>query len=111
VASTILKRAGAIARIRLSVRDVVKDLYGHGWIAVKPPPWRDGDVVTWRSYDRDGDGRRDPDTHIGIVLIQGGTPYVVDNSTSQRRVVKRELGALPYPVSRVMRKRDENASS
>lgn len=111
VASTILRRAGAIQRIRLSVRDVVKDLYGHGWQGVKPPPWKDGDVVTWRSYDRTGDGVTDPDTHIGIVLMQGGTPYVVDNSTSQRRVVKRELKALPYPVSRVMRKGDGDAAN
>lgn len=104
VASTILKQAGAVKHVRLSVRDVVRDLYGHGWEPVKPPPYKDGDVITWKTYDRDGDGRKDPDTHIGVVLRRGGTTYVVDNSTRQRRVVMRELAAMPYPVSRVMRK-------
>ncbi|MBI2943103.1 MAG: hypothetical protein HYY25_02775 [Candidatus Wallbacteria bacterium] len=103
VVSTILQEAGAMSGVRLGVLDVLSDLRGRGWGDVQPPPWADGDVVTWATYDRDGDGSIDPDTHIGIVRIIDGVPYAVNNSSSQRMPVQRELASLPWRTSHVLR--------
>ena len=74
-----------------------------GWGNVSPPPWKNGDVVTWKTYDRDGDGVKDPDTHIGIVQIVNGVPYAVNNSSSQHKPVKVELASYPPRISHVLR--------
>lgn len=103
VVSTILREAGAMSQVRLGVLDVLSDLRGSGWADVSPPPWQDGDVVTWSTYDRDGDGQKDPDTHIGIIRMIDGTPYAVNNSSSQRMPVQRELASLPWRWNHVLR--------
>ncbi len=104
VATTILKNAGAASRVVLGVLSALGDMRKAGWGEVKPPPYRDGDVITWATYDRSGNGRIDPDTHIGVIVMEGGTPYAVHNSSSRRKPIKQELASMNYRVSRVMRK-------
>ncbi len=103
VVSQALKNAGAISRVSLGVLTVLADLRKTGWSDIKPPPWKDGDVITWSTYDRNGDGRKDPDTHIGIIQVVNGRPFAVNNSSSRRRPVKVELSAMPRSVSHVLR--------
>jgi hypothetical protein len=106
VVSSILRAAGVMKNIMLSCRQVIADLLRRGWEQVKPPPYKDGDVITWATYDYTGDGRIDPDTHIGIIDKQGGTTYAINNSSSRRHPVKVELSAMNYRISRVLRKKD-----
>ncbi len=105
VVSSILRAAGVVKSIMISCRQVIADLLRRGWEQVKAPPYQDGDVLTWATYDRTGDGRVDPDTHIGIIDKQGGTTYAINNSSSRRYPVKVELGAMHYPISRVLRRK------
>lgn len=105
VVSSILRAAGVMKNIMISCRQVIADLLRRGWEQVKAPPYQDGDVLTWSTYDRTGDGRNDPDTHIGIIDKQGGTTYAINNSSSRRYPVKVELGAMHYPISRVLRRK------
>lgn len=103
VVSAILKEAGVMKSIMLGVLAVISDLRNRDWKQVRPPPYKDGDVITWATYDRSGDGRVDPDTHIGIISVQGGKVYAINNSSSRRIPVKVELNAMNYPITRVLR--------
>lgn len=103
VATTALKNAGALDKVRLNCRDAVKDLKAKGWKEVSVPPWQEGDVITWKTYDYTGDGVKDDDTHIGIILKEGNSFKAMNNSSSLRtpRITD------PYcigPISRVLRK-------
>jgi hypothetical protein len=103
VVSTIMKKAGIMDTIELGVLGVLDKLRGGGWRNVRPPPYRDGDVITWATYDRSGDGKVDPDTHVGVVVVQGGSPYIIANSSTNRRPEKHPLSYYRYPVSHVVR--------
>jgi len=103
VVSTALKAAGALEKVTLNVRDLVKTLKGKGWAEVTPPPFKEGDVITWATYDWNGDGKIDPDTHVGIMVKDGGTFKAMNNSSS----LKKPQMTSPYAfkrVSRVLRK-------
>lgn len=103
VVSTALKSAGAVDRVSLNVRTLVGDLKGKGWKEVSVPPFREGDVITWMTYDYTGDGRKDPDSHVGIMVKQGNSMMAMNNSSRLR--TPRYLD--PYavgPISRVLRK-------
>ena len=103
VASTALKNAGAISRVHLNVRSLVDDLHGHGWKEVTPPPFQEGDVITWKTYDYTGDGVKDPDTHVGIMCKEGNSWQAMNNSSRLRTPRMSD----PYsigPVTRVLRK-------
>lgn len=102
VVSTALKNAGVLSRISLGVRVVVNDLHARGWRDVTAPPFQAGDVICWRTYDFDGDGRDDPDTHIGIAMASGNSVQAMSNSSSQR--MPRLHSATYMPVTRVLRK-------
>ncbi|MFZ2955360.1 MAG: SH3 domain-containing protein [Candidatus Ozemobacteraceae bacterium] len=84
VVSTALKTAGALSNISLGVLSVMSDLKSLGWEYAQVPPYRAGDVITWKTYDYNGDGVDDPDTHIGIVVESGNSVQVMNNSSSQR---------------------------
>lgn len=96
VVSTILRNAGAIDAIDLAVDGVLAKLRQKRWRQVQPPPYRDGDVVTWNTTGS-------PNSHIGVIVIEGGRPFAINNSSSRLRPVKVELRDYNYPISTVMR--------
>lgn len=103
VITTALKNAGALSRVHLNVRSTVTDLKSKGWKQVRVPPFQEGDVITWKTYDYTGDGVKDPDTHVGIMVKSGNSYMAVNNSSS----LKTPRLSRPYsvgPVSRVLRK-------
>lgn len=102
VATTALKNAGALDKVVLNCRSAVKDLKAKGWVQVTPPPWQEGDVITWKTYDYTGDGVKDEDTHIGIILKDGNTFKAMNNSSSLRTPRISEINIAP--ISRVLRK-------
>lgn len=103
VVSTALKNAGALSQVHLNVRSVVSDLKSKGWKEVSVPPFSEGDVITWKTYDYTGDGVKDPDTHVGIIIKEGNSYKAMNNSSS----LKTPRITDPYsigPVTRVLRK-------
>lgn len=103
VASTALKNAGAINKVHLNVRSLVADLRTHGWRDVSAPPFQEGDVITWKTYDYTGDGVKDPDTHVGIMCKEGNSWQAMNNS-SRLRTPRLTDPYVIGPVTRVMRK-------
>lgn len=103
VVTTALKNAGALNRVSLNCRSAVADLHKHGWKEVNVPPFQDGDVITWKTYDYTGDGIKDDDTHIGIILKDGNSYKAMNNSSRLRTPRLLEPFAIK-PVSRVLRK-------
>ena len=102
VATTALKNAGALDKVYLNCRDSVKALKAKGWVEVTPPPYQEGDVVTWKTYDYTGDGIKDDDTHIGIIVKEGNTYKAMNNSSSLK--TPRISNINIAPISRVLRK-------
>ncbi len=102
VATTALKNAGALDKVYLNCRDSVKALKAKGWVEVTPPPYQEGDVITWKTYDYTGDGIKDDDTHIGIVVKEGNTYKVMNNSSKLK--TPRISNINIAPISRVLRK-------
>ena len=102
VATTALKNAGALDKVYLNCRDSVKALKAKGWVEVTPPPYQEGDVITWKTYDYTGDGIKDEDTHIGIILKEGNTYKAMNNSSSLRTPRISDINIAP--ISRVLRK-------
>lgn len=103
VVSTILRRAGSFPRITLDAYDLRDSLLSRGWFKTRKDQYMDGDVVFWSTYDWDRDGYRDPDTHVGVVVMRGNTPYVVQNSTSMRMPVMVPLHSLSWPITNSLR--------
>lgn len=102
VATTALKNAGALDSVVLNCRSAVKNLKAKGWVEVSVPPYQEGDVITWKTYDYTGDGVKDEDTHIGIILKEGNTYKAMNNSSSLRTPRISEINIAP--ISRVLRK-------
>ncbi len=102
VVTTALKAAGAVSRVVLGVLDAISDLKARGWKEVQVPPFAKGDVITWKTYDRSGDGVKDADTHIGIIVTSGNSAQAMSNSSSL--LMPRYNSATYQPISRVLRK-------
>ncbi|MDD3147349.1 MAG: hypothetical protein PHD82_08610, partial [Candidatus Riflebacteria bacterium] len=66
-------------------------------------PFAEGDVITWKTYDYTGDGIKDPDTHIGIIIKEGNSYKAMNNSSSLRTPRITDPYAIG-PVTRVLRK-------
>jgi len=96
VVTTALKQAGMVDSINLGVVPTMDMLKAKGWRLVNPPPWKDGDVITWNTTGS-------PDSHIGIIIFENGQPYAMNNSSSAKRPEKYLLAAMSYPVSHVLR--------
>ncbi len=103
VVTTALKNAGALTRVHLNVRSTVSDLKSKGWREVSVPPFAEGDVITWKTYDYTGDGVKDPDTHVGIMVKEGNTFKAMNNSSRLRTPRLSDPYAVG-PVTRVLRK-------
>lgn len=102
VVTTALKAAGVLPSIDLACLSVKSKLKNVGWQVVKAPPYQAGDVIFWSTYDRTGDGVKDADTHIGIVMASGNSVQAMSNSSSQKK--PRYHDAEYAPVTTVMRK-------
>lgn len=102
VVSTALKNAGVMSKIVLNVHGVMNDLLGKGWQYAQVPPYRAGDIVTWKTYDATGDGVMDDDSHIGIAVESGNNVQVMNNSSSQ--LMPRLCPANAMTLSHVLRK-------
>lgn len=103
VVTTALKNAGAIDRVSLNCRESVDMLHAKGWKDVSAPPYKEGDVILWKTYDYTGDGVDDPDTHIGIIVKEGNSYMAMNNSSRLRTPRITEPSAIG-PVTRVLRK-------
>jgi len=103
VVTTALRNAGALTRIHLNVRSTVADLRSKGWREVTVPPFAEGDVITWKTYDYTGDGIKDPDTHVGIMVKEGNTFKAMNNSSRLRTPRLSDPYAVG-PITRVLRK-------
>lgn len=103
VVTTALKNAGALSKVHLNVRSTVSDLKSHGWKEVKVPPFAEGDVITWKTYDYTGDGVKDPDTHVGIIVKEGNS-YMAMNNSSRLRTPRLTTPYAIGPITRVLRK-------
>jgi len=97
--STALKDAGVLANTILGVPALVTALKSKGYAQVTAPPFKGGDIVTWRTYDRSGDGRKDDDTHVGIMCFDG---KAIANSSSARMPKKNDV--YYAPICKVLRK-------
>ncbi|PKL49233.1 MAG: hypothetical protein CVV42_06815 [Candidatus Riflebacteria bacterium HGW-Riflebacteria-2] len=102
VVTTALMNAGVNTGIQLGVLATIPKLKNLGWQEVSVPPYRAGDVITWKTYDRTGDGVKDNDTHIGIILESGNSVQAMSNSSSRK--VPSIHSATYCPVCRVLRK-------
>lgn len=103
VVTTALKNAGALSQVHLNCRSAVSDLKSKGWKEVSVPPFAEGDVITWKTYDYTGDGIKDPDTHIGIIVKEGNSYKAMNNSSSLRTPRITDPYAIG-PITRVLRK-------
>ncbi|MEW6708992.1 MAG: SH3 domain-containing protein [Candidatus Riflebacteria bacterium] len=102
VATTALMAAGVNTGIQLGVINTLGKLRNLGWKEVRVPPYQAGDVITWKTYDSSGDGVKDNDTHIGIIMNSGNNVQAMSNSSSRKRP---SLHSATYcPVCRVLRK-------
>lgn len=99
VVSTALKNAGVIRNVILGVPALVSAVKSAGYKEVKAPPFKPGDIVTWRTYDRNKDGKKDNDTHIGIMDNNG---QAISNSSSRR--TPRKHNVYYAPICKVLRK-------
>jgi len=98
VVSTALKNAGVLSKVILGVPELVTSLKNKGWKEVVAPPFKAGDVVTWKTYDRNRDGKKDNDTHVGIMSDDG---KAISNSSSRR--MPRSHSVYYAPICRVLR--------
>ena len=103
VVTTALKNAGALTKVHLNVRSTVADLKSKGWKEVRVPPFAEGDVITWKTYDYTGDGVKDPDTHVGI-MVKDGSSFKAMNNSSRLRTPRLSDPYSIGPVTRVLRK-------
>ena len=102
VVTTALEAAGVHTGIQLGVLATIPKLKNLGWKQVKVPPYQAGDVITWKTYDRTGDGVKDNDTHIGIIMTSGNSVQAMSNSSTRK---KPSLHSANYaPLCRVLRK-------
>lgn len=102
VVTTALKIAGVLKRVYTGVLKTISVLHRKGWKEVRVPPFQAGDVITWRTYDRNGDGKKDNDTHIGIIVKKGNTFKAMSNSS--RLKMPRYTSPYYVPITRVLRK-------
>lgn len=98
VVTHALEVAGATDKSehQLAVTGTENLLEGKGW-QTTGQPYKDGDVIIWGKLP--GGNNR----HIGIIVIENGQVYAINNSSSQRRPIKSLLSSMSRTVDRVMR--------
>ena len=82
VATTVLKKAGAIKSISYGCKQTIGLLEKAGWKKTKVPPYKAGDVIFWTQTDKK---KSKGPTHVGIIMESGNNVQAMSNSSSQRR--------------------------
>jgi len=97
VVSHALEDAGAIDKSEhnLSVDGLADTLRGKGWKDVGQP-YQNGDVIVWSPT---ASGHK----HIGIIVIENGDVYAINNSSSQKKPIKILLSSYNRGIDTVLR--------
>ena len=82
VATTVLKKAGAIKSISYGCKQTIGLLQKAGWKKTKVPPYKAGDVIFWTQTDKK---KSKGPTHVGIIMESGNNVQAMSNSSSQKR--------------------------
>ena len=82
VATTVLKKAGAIKKTSNGCKQTISILKQAGWKSVKVPPYKAGDVIFWTQTDKK---KSKGPTHVGIIMESGNNVQAMSNSSSQKR--------------------------
>ena len=82
VATTVLKKAGAIKSISYGCKQTIGLLQKAGWKKAKVPPYKAGDVIFWTQTDKK---KSKGPTHVGIIMESGNNVQAMSNSSSQKR--------------------------
>lgn len=96
VVSTALVNAGVLSRVQVNCDRVVEDLRAVGWRRVNPPPYQDGDVVTWTTS-------RGPGRHIGIIVREGNRYMAISNRNTPPPPTPRMHDINYLPITQVLR--------
>lgn len=109
VVTKALHEAGVNIGIDLSCVSTKSKLInncGYKEVTASVPPYQAGDIIFWSTYDRDNDGKKDKDTHIGIICPNpnpgGNSVQAMSNSSSQKK--PRYHDPNYAPVTTVLRK-------
>lgn len=99
VVSHALIEAGAMQQSvhDLAVAGVDRKLTAKGWREVPEGQYQDGDVIIW------GPTSGGSHKHIGIIVIENGQTYAINNSSSQRRPTKTLLSGYNRTIEKVIR--------
>lgn len=82
VATTVLKKAGALKQVNTGCKQSIKLLQNAGWKKVKVPPYKAGDVIVWTETDKK---KSKGPTHIGIIMENGKNVQAMSNSSKLRK--------------------------
>ena len=82
VATTVLKKAGALKQVSTGCRQSIKLLQKAGWKKVKAPPYKAGDVIVWTETNKK---KSKGPTHIGIIMESGKNVQAMSNSSRYRK--------------------------
>ena len=82
VATTVLKKAGAIKSISYGCKQTIGLLQKAGWKKTKVPPYKAGDVIFWTQTDKK---KSKGPTHVGIIMESGNNVQAMSNSSIQKR--------------------------
>lgn len=98
VVSHALIEAGAMNRSEhdLAVAGVNRKLRAKGWQEAGRP-YQGGDVIVW------GPTSSGTHKHIGIIVVENGQVYAINNSSSQKRAVKVLLSSMSRRIEAVIR--------
>ena len=82
VATTVLKKAGALKQVSAGCKQSIKLLQNAGWKKVKAPPYKAGDVIVWTQTNKK---KSKGPTHIGIIMESGKNVQAMSNSSKYRK--------------------------
>lgn len=99
VVSHALIEAGAMQQSEhdLAVAGVDRKLTAKGWREVPEGQYQDGDVIIWGKLP--GGNHK----HIGIIVIENGQTYAINNSSGQKRPIKSLLSSYNRSIEKVLR--------
>ena len=82
VATTVLKKAGALKKTSTGCKQTIGLLKQAGWKKVKVPPYKAGDVIFWTQTNKK---KSKGPTHVGIIMQNGNNVQAMSNSSKLRK--------------------------